>query len=111
MYLANGGMEVVFEKFEEMTYAKYVAYAKKFILDGKSFEDIEDNFWDMKPTTAKYAINNEISLFGDDVKLWNLSRFTNAESNLHASPYYRSVIKNWVSGVEPQMNKVCLFYY
>lgn len=54
-------------------------------------EEFEDKFWQSKPTVLKYSVNNEASLFGDDVELWNLNKFNSTHSNIHTSKYYREV--------------------
>lgn len=86
-----GGFDLLADpgKFEKLPHAKFVEITKKhekklFGDRNLSIKDIEDLHWQKLCTTGKqYAINNQISLFGDGVNIWNLDRFTTAESNIH----------------------------
>lgn len=50
-----------------------------------SVDEIEKLYWDRICLQRKYAINNNMSLFGDNTTIWNLDKFTNAESNIHST--------------------------
>lgn len=85
-----------------MCYGDFVQNAKSKDIDA-SLDEIEDLFWNEKiDEPRKYAINIEDTLFGDDVEIWNLSKFTNDQSNIHTTKYYRdvSIFLTWVSGEE-----------
>lgn len=58
---------------------------EKKLFGGKKLtvEQIEDLHWRMILEKKSYALNNDISLFGNGVQHFNLDRFTNAESNIH----------------------------
>lgn len=90
--LENEGLEssLTFKK-STTNYKQFVNYAGSVKLDDNS--NPEDIFWDGRPkkNNIQYAINNNISLFGDDVIIWNLNKFTNAESKIHGSPTERKV--------------------
>lgn len=90
--LLTNGKEVCFTTFEQMRYGDFAEYANskdQWRLDTTA---CEDKFWNSSPRSTKYAINNELSLFGDDVKLWNLNGFDRNDSKIHETAYYRSVI-------------------
>lgn len=92
--LLLGGQEVFFNKFEEIPFAEFAknSTAKDSAFSDKPLEDMEDTFWDSGINDLrKYAVNVDLSLFSDNVDIWNLNKFTNVESNIHATPYYRSV--------------------
>lgn len=92
--LLLGGKEVFYTEFDQMSYRDFMAYSteKEKVYIDKSLEELEDIFWKSEiAKPKKYAINNEMSLFGDDVDIWNLSKFTNFQSNIHATHYYRNV--------------------
>lgn len=60
-------------------------------LANMSIDEIEKLHWAQIQTEKKYSISNSISLFGNDVMLWNLNKFTKIESNLHLTkPHYES---------------------
>lgn len=50
-----------------------------------SIEEAEDRHWGEvgKSSIRSYAMNNDISLFGDDCHVWNLNKFTSYESMIH----------------------------
>lgn len=57
--------------------------AKHFDSRNPTIDEIENLYWKNIKKKRKYASNNEMSLFGDDVQHWNLDRFTSKESNIH----------------------------
>lgn len=72
-----------------MTFKDYKIKAEEegHHLKTKSTLEIEDTFWDTICKTRKtYSFENEFSLFGDEVLTWDLGKFTNAHSNIHAAP-------------------------
>lgn len=78
--------EMRFEEFEETSKQKE---NELFGLNGMSIDDIENMHWSQICTERKYSINNNMSLFGDCVKIWNINKFTKSESNIHATqPHY-----------------------
>lgn len=86
----------MYEKSEQIAYNDYAAYSTKRqkAYANKTLEEIEDIFWRSGISKSrKYAIDNEITLFGDDVEMWNLSKLTNEHSNIHTTTYYRNVSK------------------
>lgn len=49
-----------------------------------SIEELEDVFWQRKnENETLYSVDNEFSLFPDDLKTLNLNRFTVKESLIH----------------------------
>lgn len=81
-----GGAISISTDSSQMTYAKFVEISKEKEekLSGLSMEEIEDTHWRQICSERKYAINNNISLFGD-VKIWNLDKLTKTESNIHST--------------------------
>lgn len=67
------------------------AFEKKRHLDTKSMDEIEDFFWETISKKRAYSLDNELSLFPDDVLVWNLNQFTDAQSNIHTTPYRKKV--------------------
>lgn len=87
------GAKQVFFGDEEVSksYAQFAedAFARD---DDATVAEIEDAFWSKGiEEPRKYSIENELSLFGDDVMTWNLNTFTSNQSNIHAAPYFRDV--------------------
>ncbi|XP_055312027.1 probable lysine-specific demethylase 4A [Sitodiplosis mosellana] len=81
--LQHGGYEIINTKLDPMTYSHYVQLAT-----ANECEINEDKFWEnvaSKSSSNLYAIDNDISLFGDDVSLWNLSKLTKTHSNIHGT--------------------------
>lgn len=65
---------------------------KEKIDSANHIDQIEDIFWESITKIRKmYSFVNEFSLFGEDVVLWNLGKFTNEHSNIHATPSDASV--------------------
>lgn len=84
-----------------MPYGEFEAMAiqKGFELFEMSIDEIEEAHWAKICTEKKYAISNNLSLFDDRVKLWNLNSFTKAESNIHwARPHYYQ--DNVIEGIQ-----------
>lgn len=82
-------MELPFDDVQSMSYGEFVelsnAKAQSFFGDRElSIEDIGEIYWEKICTDEKYyAIDNRISLFGEETKIWNLDQFTSAQSNIH----------------------------
>lgn len=89
--LPNGGYELSNNKVGNVTYKEYKMEATEKGHHLESISEIEDAFWQNILKSKTYSFENEISLFGDDVVIWNLGKFTNRESNIHASPYQAKV--------------------
>lgn len=74
-----------------MAYAEFEHLSKQKEIElfgptGVSIQQIEDLHWAKNCTDQRlYAINNNLSLFGDDVLMWNLDRFTKHESIIHSA--------------------------
>lgn len=89
--LKHGGFDIGFDKLETMTYANYVKECKEMeakLCGGQKLtvEQIEDLHWSkLCKVKKKYAINNDKSLFGEDVSIWNLDKFTSKESTIHSN--------------------------
>lgn len=72
-----------------MSYGEYVELSNakaQSLFGGRELciEDIEEMFWEKISTDEKYyAIDNQLSLFGEETKIWNLDQFTSAQSNIH----------------------------
>lgn len=66
-------------------FIKLVEAETKNYFDGRklSIEEIENIYWQNITNDRHYAIDNELSLFGEDTITWNLDRFTDVESNIH----------------------------
>ncbi|XP_055306843.1 lysine-specific demethylase 4D-like [Sitodiplosis mosellana] len=96
----SGGAFSVSTDSTQMTYSEFEEWAMfaEANLSGLTIEEIEDQHWANMHLERKYAINNEISLFGD-VQVWNLDELTKNESNLHfAQPHHN--YENVMSGVQ-----------
>lgn len=94
------------DEYEQATFSQFIAESegKERVLLKKTVQEIEDVFWAKIETEEKsYAMNNEISLFGNDVALWNLDRFTRAESNIHSSAPHQTLKVNF-------LRKIALYF-
>lgn len=79
--------EIFSENHESMTYRDFIKQESEKEED-LPIEDIENRFWTDKHKT-KYALYNDISLFGNGCKTWNLNEFTQEQSIIHAEqPHY-----------------------
>lgn len=80
--------QISYENETQMTYTKFskLAEEKEAEFQSLTIDEKEDLFWNsarMHENVTFYALDNPFSLFGDDCKFWNLSKFTNAESLIH----------------------------
>lgn len=82
-------MELSTTTSEPMRFDEFVnsstEQARSFFGESKpTIEQIEELHWsELMKSEKKYSIDNELSLFGTDCKVWNLDRFTIKESNIH----------------------------
>lgn len=60
--------------------------------DPSDSKQMENAFWTNITEGARYSISNKISLFGDQSLIWNLNKFTNKQSLIHATPTQLKVI-------------------
>lgn len=60
--------------------------------DPSDTKQMENVFWTKITDGAKYSISNKICLFGDQTLIWNLNKFTNKQSLIHATPSQLKVI-------------------
>lgn len=89
--LLCGGFDLCQKKFSRAQIGEYkkIGADKEVLLGGPdgdecSTEKIEKLFWNnLGKAEHQYSLDNKYSLFGDDVNIWNLNRFTDAESNIH----------------------------
>ena len=87
--LTKGGFNLNVDKYRNMTSAEFakVAREKHLAYYGDRIPTIaeaEDLHWSELCKSSKlYAMNNSMSLFGDDCQVWNLDRFTSYESLIH----------------------------
>lgn len=87
--LLYGGIDLGIDFQSSVTYKEFRQSAMKrqhLLLRGRQFDvDIcEKKDWKtMSKNKVVYSEDNDSSLFGDDVKLWNLIKFTKAQSNIH----------------------------
>lgn len=91
-----------------MTHANFKNLAKQkeieLGIDALSIDQIEALHWDKNTTTERlYSIDNAISLFGDDVLLWNLDCFTKRESIIHSRSTHHTSEVNFLDSF------ICLF--
>lgn len=88
--LSHGGWEIINTEMESMTYRDYVTAN-----DTKFFD--EDRFWASDAPLRKnmHSIDNNLSLFGNDVQLCNLSKLTKTHSNIHETKPEK-VSNNWL---------------
>ena len=93
----SGGAFSVTTESTEMTYSDFEKYAvaAEEDLSDMTFQQIEGQHWSNMHIERKYAINNEISLFGN-VVLWNLDTLTSKEPNLHFSKPHHHYEVNFV---------------
>lgn len=96
--LKHGGFDLSLDPSKPlaMTFGEYakmsVSNEKKWFGKNRSLANIEDQHWlKLCKTNKLYAMNNQISLFGDDVTTWNLDRFTKAESNIHGNQTHHTL--------------------
>lgn len=80
----NEGAYHMYHRSEKtMTFKKFKETAGAALLE--SVSEVEDRFCgEVNGMQRNYAINNEMSLFGAEVDLWNLDRFTEKESIIHS---------------------------
>lgn len=82
--LCLGASEVVNEKKYPMSYVDYANMVKKN--ESELIEtELENSFWADDKNKILYSIDNSLSLFGENVLLWNLNNLTNVHSNIHGT--------------------------
>lgn len=69
-----------------MTLGEYRSKATETPFESESMAVYEDFFWENITRNKPYALDDSKSGFGAGTKIWNLSKFTNAESNVHTTP-------------------------
>lgn len=95
--LALGGFDLLPSAFKLMSFENFVKFSeqkkkKLFGTRSLSIEEIENLHWEKLCSVEKcYSLNNSMSLFGDDVNVWNLDRFTKSESNIHGSQTHHTL--------------------
>lgn len=90
--LRYDGIEIITgNHYQTMTYGNYAKLAKDKAMElfensDMPPENVEDMFWEKICILGnqQYALNNEISLFDENTVAWNLDRFTEKESIIHA---------------------------
>lgn len=89
--LPFGCFDVSFDEYREMTHGEFktLAESKATEINFENIDKAEDVFWNQVTKQRIYAINNPISLFGDETKVWNLDKFTKDESCIHSKPSHR----------------------
>lgn len=75
-------------EIEQMPYCEFKKITKEKeseLFGDREFkiEEIEDLHWQKISEEKMYAIDNPISLFGNETVVWNLDRLTKLESNIH----------------------------
>lgn len=85
--LAFGCFDVLNSDCREMTLEEFKTLAEVEI--SLNVDEAEDAFWGQVTKERIYAINNSISLFGDETLIWNLDTFTSDESSIHTKPSHR----------------------
>lgn len=102
--LAEGGLNIDSSKAMNMTSSAFSAMARQrhhelFGDRSPTIQEAEDLHWSEFCKSSKlYAMNNSLSLFGDDCELWNLDRFTSRESLIHYEQSHHQ-------------HNVCIFMY
>lgn len=84
--IKNGTAYELSSNQQEMTYKQFITNAKDYNIIGKSDEAMEELAWQQLETgrlTTYYAVDIDMSLFGDKCERMNLNKFTRAESLLH----------------------------
>lgn len=86
--LKSGIFDLFTNDVKKMPYGEFIKLVEaetKNYFDGRklSIEEIENIYWQNITNDRHYAIDNELSLFGEDTITWNLDRFTDVESNIH----------------------------
>lgn len=95
--LLLGGFDLAFSKKPtSMLYAKYsklsIARENRHDIGNMSLANIEDMHWKTICESAKlYALNNQMSLFGENVQIWNLDRFTKSHSSIHGTQPHKKM--------------------
>lgn len=94
--LADGSIGYMLDvkTIPNITFGEYRRMIEKYEDKYKNFDinQIEDEFWnklkeqtdDWEAYLPRYAIDNSFSLFDPDIQIWNLSKFTGHESEIHA---------------------------
>lgn len=102
--LQGGGIMIDNSEHNKMSSFDFSAMAhekqKQFFGDNNpSIAEEEDLHWaELWRESKIYAMNNPLSLFGDDCQVWNLDRFTSYESLIHYVETYHNY-------------EVCLHYF
>lgn len=75
--------KVKYEDFRNSAMAKDVDYVSWKKCEEEYWRQIDDRILDSSLDSPLYAIDNRMTLFPKDQKLWNLNAFTNEESIIH----------------------------
>lgn len=94
--LSLGAYEICHENKNTMAYSDFLDTNKNSDeIFKNSTEEIENKFWatlaEGKEDQALYSIDNELSLFGNASKIWNLNKLTNSDSNIHNNPKKKGI--------------------
>lgn len=93
--LADGSIGYMLDtkKIPEITFGEYRTMAEKYDQKYKNFDvsQLEDEFWkkmneqkrDWEAYVPRYSVDNNFSLFNPDTQIWNFSKFTGQESEIH----------------------------
>lgn len=83
--LPYGCFDVSIGESMELDFASYKTKveSESSKINGMSDGQIEDVFWAEIAKDSVYSLNNNFSLFGDTVKIWNLNQFTKDQSIIH----------------------------
>lgn len=81
------------EKLCVMNLSNFKNLTKNKTLKNKNIREIENEFWKTIDQTKMYSLNNEVSLFNDELKSWNLNKFTNMHSNIHGTTIHDKLSK------------------
>lgn len=72
-----------YEDFRNSAMAKDVDYVSLKKCEEEYWRQIDDRIFDSSLDSPLYAIDNRMTLFPKDHKLWNLNEFTKEESIIH----------------------------
>lgn len=94
--MPGGGVNLDISKQHDMTQREFKELAQEKLTEYfgnriPTITEAEDRHWlEICQTTKLYAMNNPLSLFGDDCHEWNLDRFTSHESLIHYEKTHHS---------------------
>lgn len=91
----GNGFNLLYAKQKPIRLEKFQTMAKgmEAEIKSESLDALENRFWETLSSNnaIMYGIDNEISLFGDKCKIWNLNKLSPRESSIHGQQLMRGI--------------------